>query len=96
MPRAEAVSQVFEHQREYFNIPAQSLNPGQIRDKLVNLATDLLESKGLVNGPKSKVFGELRDALEVKEKHEGGEVKTNGGNAGEAGLKHTGGSDKTQ
>jgi hypothetical protein len=81
---------VFEHQREYFNVPAQSLNPGQIRDKLVNLGTDLLEAKGKVNGPKSKVFGDLRDALEVKEKHEGGEVKINGGNAAEAGLKHTG------
>jgi len=80
---------VFDHQKEYFNVPVQTLTPSQIRDSLVNLATDLLEAKGKVSGPKSKVFGELRDALEAKERTENGEKKIHGGNAAEVAMKYT-------
>lgn len=63
----------------------QSLNANQIRDRLVTIAADLLESHGQINGPKSKVFGELRDALQNKEGKDG---SINGGNTAEAALKH--------
>ena len=57
-----------------------------MRDKLVTIATDYLEAKGKIDGPKSKVFGELRDALENKK---GADGSTNGGNAAEWALKYT-------
>ncbi|WVQ83805.1 hypothetical protein IAT38_005949 [Cryptococcus sp. DSM 104549] len=74
--------EVFEHQSEYFNQPASEMTPSQARDKLVHLAVDVLESKGAVEGPKSKVFGELRDALDNK-------GSPNGGNEATDGVKHT-------
>lgn len=89
MRKGRIDAQVFDNQKDYFNVPVQTLTPNEIRDKLVNLATDLLETKGKISGPKSKLFGELRDALEAKEKVEGGEKKIHGGNAAEPAMKHT-------
>ncbi|OCF38885.1 hypothetical protein I317_07334 [Kwoniella heveanensis CBS 569] len=69
---------IFDTQAEYFNQPSASLTPSEARDKLVHLAVDLLEKKGKSNGPKSKVFGELRDKLEVKSSPNGGNEATDG------------------
>jgi len=73
---------VFETQQEYFNQPSTQMTISQARDKLVDLALSVLEKNGgLPSGPKSKVFGELRDKLENK-------GSPNGGNEGTAALKH--------
>jgi hypothetical protein len=50
------------------------------------LALTVLEKEGkLPKGPKSQVFGELRDKLEVKR---GSDGTSNGGNAATLGMKH--------
>ncbi|WVW78826.1 hypothetical protein I302_100788 [Kwoniella bestiolae CBS 10118] len=70
------LSAIFETQSEYFNQPSSSLTPSETRDKLIHLATDLIEKKHGNAGPKSKVFGELRDKLEVKSSPNGGNEAT--------------------
>jgi hypothetical protein len=75
----DALQQVYDNQKEFFNVPAQALSMGQARDRLTEIALSVLEEKGaLPAGPKSKVFGELRDAMEVRQTADGG---INGGNA---------------
>lgn len=63
----------------------QSLSANDIRDRLVTIATDVLESHNQINGPKSKIYGELRDSLQNKEGKDG---SINGGNVAETALKH--------
>nr|XP_018265835.1 uncharacterized protein I303_02209 [Kwoniella dejecticola CBS 10117]OBR87993.1 hypothetical protein I303_02209 [Kwoniella dejecticola CBS 10117] len=72
----EYLTAIFDTQTEYFNQPSTQLTPSQTRDKLVNLATDLLEKNNKFTGPKSKVFGELRDKLENKGSPNGGTEAT--------------------
>lgn len=75
----DALQQVYDNQKDFFNVPAQALSMGQARDRLTEIALSVLEEKGaLPAGPKSKVFGELRDAMEVRQTADGG---INGGNA---------------
>ncbi|WWC67590.1 uncharacterized protein I206_101500 [Kwoniella pini CBS 10737] len=72
----EYLTAIFDSQNEYFNQSSSQLTPSQTRDKLVELATDLLEQNKKINGPKSKVFGEIRDKLEVKSSPNGGNEAT--------------------
>jgi hypothetical protein len=65
-------------QERYYNVPAASLTPDQIRDQLCEVALEVLEKEGkLGQGPKSAAYGQLRDAFAVKEK-EGGKNKGTG------------------
>ncbi|WRT65112.1 uncharacterized protein IL334_002054 [Kwoniella shivajii] len=67
---------IYDTQEQYFNQPSASMTPSETRDKLVLLATDLVEKKGKIAGPKSKLFGEIRDRLEVKSTPNGGNEAT--------------------
>ncbi|WVQ68891.1 uncharacterized protein L199_007100 [Kwoniella botswanensis] len=67
---------IFETQTEYFNQPSTTFTPSEARDKLTHLATDLLEKKHKVDGPKSKLFGEIREKLENKGSPNGGTEAT--------------------
>ena len=68
------------------NVPSQTMTPSQARDKLTELALSVLEANGqLPEGPRSKVYGEFRDSLEVKKGKDG---SVNGGNEATAGLKY--------
>lgn len=68
----------------FYNRPAASLTLSSLRDKLVEIAVEQVLDKDEAGGkgPKSKIFGELRDALEVK-------ASDNGGNEGTEGLKYS-------
>lgn len=67
----------------FYNRPAASLTLSSLRDKLVEIAVQVLDkNEAGGKGPKSKIFGELRDALEVK-------ASDNGGNEGTEGLKYS-------
>lgn len=68
----------------FYNRPAASLTLSSLRDKLVEIAVEQVLDKDEAGGkgPKSKIFGELRDALEVK-------AGDNGGNEGTEGLKYS-------
>lgn len=83
---------MFDAQKEFYNVPVQSFTADEIRDKLVNIATDVLESHNQINGPKSKIYGELRDDLQNKQGKDG---SINGGNAAEAALKYNSESSST-
>ncbi|WWC87162.1 uncharacterized protein L201_002048 [Kwoniella dendrophila CBS 6074] len=67
---------IFKTQSEYFNQAASKLTPSETRDKLIHLAVDLLEKNNKIDGPKSKVYGELRDKLDVKSSPNGGNEAT--------------------
>ena len=74
-------------QKEYFNFPSQTLTLNQAKDSLITLAMDVLEkSNKLGSGPKSKVFGELRDKIDNKK---GSDGSTNGGNDATWDVKYT-------
>lgn len=68
----------------FYNRPAASLTLSSLRDKLVEIAVEQVLDKDEASGkgPKSKIFGELRDGLEVK-------ASDNGGNEGTEGLKYS-------
>lgn len=67
----------------FYNRPAASFTLSSLRDKLVEIAVQVLDkNEAGGKGPKSKIFGELRDALEVK-------ASDNGGNEGTEGLKYS-------
>ena len=69
------------------------MTPSETRDKLTDLALSVLDSSGkLPSGPRSRTYGELRDALEVKR---GANGSMNGGNAATAGMKHCSGSPRS-
>jgi hypothetical protein len=75
--------QLFDTQTEFFNQKAADLTPNQVRDSLVKYALEVIEAGGKgAKGPQSKVYGSLREALDVKE-------SPNGGNEATAGMKHT-------
>ncbi|TYJ54422.1 hypothetical protein B9479_004932 [Cryptococcus floricola] len=72
---------VFDQQKEFFNRPASGTTPAHARDQLVGFAVEEVipaNDPDAAKGPKSKLFGELRDALEIKESENGGTEGTEG------------------
>jgi len=67
------ISQLFKKQDEYFDIPSQDLSPRQAREKLVQLASEVLPPKGVET---------FKDLLALK-------GTPNGGNAITDDLKYT-------
>ncbi|RSH90166.1 hypothetical protein EHS25_001500 [Saitozyma podzolica] len=82
----EYITSLFDTQRDFFNVPAQTLTISEARNKLTELALDVLESNGALDaGPRSQAFGELRAAMEVRVGKDGG---INGGNEGSDWVKY--------
>lgn len=72
------LSAVYDNQKDFFNVPSQDVTPVQLRDKLAEIAVQVLEKEGKAGqGPKSQVYGEFRSRLAVKPKPDG---SMNGGN----------------
>ncbi|ORY24885.1 hypothetical protein BCR39DRAFT_545711 [Naematelia encephala] len=77
---------IFDNQRTFFNVPANTLTPNTVRDQLSEIAVDVLEKNGkLGQGPKSQVFGQFRDKIDVKASSDG---HINGGNDGTVDMKY--------
>jgi hypothetical protein len=73
---------VFDNIDTFKNGPGGDLTGNQVRDKLTDIALQVLEdNKRLASGPKSKAFGEFRSRLAP-------DPKGNGGNEGTEGFKH--------
>jgi hypothetical protein len=72
----EYYAALMERQEEYFDIPAEGLSIREIRDKLAQLAGEVLDKAqqdGKVKlGPLSKSVGEFRDRLALKSTPNGG------------------------
>jgi hypothetical protein len=67
-------------------VPSQTFTISEARNKLTELALDVLESTGALDaGPRSQAFGELRAAMEVRVGKDGG---INGGNEGSDWVKY--------
>lgn len=58
---------VYDAQKEFLNLSASDKTPNQIKDRLTEIAIDVLEKE--VNGtlgPKSQIYGTFRDKITVK------------------------------
>ena len=71
------------------NRQVADMTPNQARDRLTDLALEVLEAANQVQGPKSKIYGELRAQLDVQGASKEGDNK--GSTAFEL-MKHSSGS----
>jgi hypothetical protein len=86
LPARRGSCQVYDTQREFFNVPSQEMTISQARDSLTDLALGVLDKSGkLGSGPRSQAYGEFRDRLEVKVGQDGA---INGGNEALNLMKH--------
>lgn len=66
---------VYDAQKEFLNLFASEKTPNQIKDRLTEIATDVLEKDGkALQGPKSQVYGAFREKLSVKKGLYGSEI----------------------
>ena len=83
----------FDTQEQFWNQPVMDMTPSQCRDRLTDLAMGLLEKEGILgSGPKSQVYGQLREAMQNKGTPNGGNdatdaLKYNGTSASKCGLR---------